>query len=130
MYHIAIIAGEASGDQLGADLLLQLQKLGLDFAADGIGGTRMCELGFTTFHPIEKLAVMGITEVAGSYLELRGIRKSLIEKYLEHPPDIFIGIDAPDFNLYIEKELKALVLKQCTMSVRLYGPGDVGGSII
>lgn len=108
---IAIVAGEASGDQLGADLMRSLrEKLGSP-AFFGIGGEKMIRLGFDSLYPSERLAVMGFTEVMGRYLSLVRMRKRLIKQLIAEKPDVFIGIDAPDFNLEVERQLKAAGIK-------------------
>lgn len=103
---IGIVAGEVSGDLLGAGLLRALrQNLG-DLDVEGIGGSEMIAQGCRSLFPLEKLAVMGFTEVLGRYREIRGIRTRLINHFLSNPPDVFIGVDAPDFNLGLEEPLR------------------------
>ena len=106
MLRIGIVAGEASGDYLGADLIRALKKEHGDLIVEGIGGTLMRSEGCQSLFPMEKLSVMGILEVLGSYTELLRIRKHLVNHFISKPPDIFIGIDAPDFNLGIERRLR------------------------
>ncbi|GGY25540.1 lipid-A-disaccharide synthase [Paludibacterium paludis] len=104
---VAMVAGEASGDLLGAHLMdaLLARDPGIRFA--GIGGPRMTARGFTTFVPQEKLAVRGLAEVVRHLPELIGIRRALRAQLIDEKPDVFIGIDAPDFNLGLEADLKA-----------------------
>jgi len=104
---IAFVAGEASGDLLGAHLLGALgeRRAGLTF--NGIGGPRMDARGFDTWYPIEKLSVRGYVEVLRHYREIMGIRRALLARLLEDRPRLFIGVDAPDFNLDLEYRLKA-----------------------
>ncbi len=106
MLRIGIVAGEASGDYLGAHLIKALKAHRSDIVIEGIGGIRMQAEGCRSIFPMEKLAVMGIVEVLGSYRELLGIRRHLLEHFINKPPDIFIGIDAPDFNLGLEQKLR------------------------
>ncbi|MBB6522316.1 lipid-A-disaccharide synthase [Pseudoteredinibacter isoporae] len=105
--HIAIVVGEMSGDILGADLMRALQQRYPEASFSGIGGERMLALGFESFFPQDRLAVMGFIEPLKRLPELLRIRKFLRQHYLANPPDVFIGIDSPDFNLPIEKTLKA-----------------------
>jgi lipid-A-disaccharide synthase len=103
---IAMVAGEASGDQLGAHLVgaLQARRPALRFG--GIGGPRMAALGFDVAVPMEKLAVRGYTEALRHYREIMRIRRTLGDRLLEDPPGLFIGVDASDFNLDLERRLK------------------------
>lgn len=103
---IAIVAGEASGDQLASHLIAALKARLPDATFCGIGGPKMTALGFDTWWPMEKLAVMGYVEVLKRYREIAGIRRQLKARLLQDPPDIFIGVDAPDFNLGLEADLK------------------------
>lgn len=103
---IAIVAGEASGDLLGSHLMEALKQEipGLRFA--GIGGPKMQAAGLELWFPMEKLAVRGYVEVLRHYREITGIRRELRARLLAAPPDLFIGVDAPDFNLDLELALK------------------------
>jgi lipid-A-disaccharide synthase len=103
---IGIVAGEASGDMLGAALIAALRQRLPDAAFVGIAGPRMVEQGCRALYPAEKLAVMGLVEVLGHFRELSRIRRDLISAFLADPPDLFVGIDAPDFNLGLEGALK------------------------
>ena len=107
MLRIGIVAGEASGDYLGAELIKALKEKHGELFVEGIGGKKMQSAGCISIFPMDKLAVMGIVEVLGSFLELLGIRRQLIEHFAGNPPDIFIGIDAPDFNLGLEHSLRS-----------------------
>ncbi len=100
------MAGEASGDLLGAHLIQALRKYLPDAEFVGIGGPRMESAGMKVLFPMEKLAVRGYVEVLRHYREIVGIRKKLKRLWLAEKPDIFIGIDAPDFNLSLEQALK------------------------
>lgn len=103
---IAIVAGEASGDVLGASLIQELKKIYPHATFEGVGGPRMIEQGFHSFYPMERLSVMGIIEPLKRIFELLSLRKWLIEHFLKLKPHVFIGIDSPDFNLNIEYALK------------------------
>lgn len=108
---IAVIAGEHSGDLLGAGMLRELRNRYPDAEFIGVGGPLMQAQGLTSLIPMEDLAVMGIAEVLGSLFKLLGHRRLLVNTFLERRPDVFIGIDAPDFNLPIAKRLKAAGIK-------------------
>ena len=106
-----LVAGEASGDLLGAGLIRALRERfpGATFA--GIGGAQMIAAGLDAWHPAEKLAVMGYVEVLRHLPELLSIRRDLVRRTLAFAPDAFIGIDAPDFNLGVERRLKQAGLR-------------------
>lgn len=104
---IGMVVGELSGDILGAGLIHALRSQGHDIFIEGIGGPRMLAVGFHSHVPIETLSVMGLTEVIKHYPRLRRCYATLRDHFLQHPPDLFVGIDAPDFNLNLECELKA-----------------------
>jgi lipid-A-disaccharide synthase len=104
---IAMVAGEASGDLLASLLIQSLKKRLPDARFFGIGGPKMQAVGFQALFPAEKLAVRGYAEVLKHYREIAGIRRKLLSAMLSDPPQAFIGVDAPDFNLHLEKCLKA-----------------------
>ncbi|MGB7501462.1 MAG: lipid-A-disaccharide synthase [Azonexus sp.] len=104
---IAVVAGEASGDLLASLLIGALKKKLPDAVFYGIGGPRMQAQGFDAWWPIDKLAVMGYIDALKNFREIYGIRRQLKMRLLDMRPDIFIGVDAPDFNLGLEIELKA-----------------------
>jgi len=103
---IAMVAGEASGDLLASHLIQALKTKLPNAVFYGVGGPKMLGQGFNAWHPLEKLAVRGYVEVLKHYREISGIRKDLKRRLLADPPDVFIGVDAPDFNLDLEKALK------------------------
>ncbi len=102
-----LIAGEISGDWLGADLIRALHILYPQATFEGIGGPQMITAGFHSHYPLETLSVMGLVEVIKHFPRLKQCRDSLRDYFLQHPPTVFIGIDAPDFNLGLETSLKA-----------------------
>jgi lipid-A-disaccharide synthase len=103
---IGIVAGEASGDLLGSHLMAALKEVRPELQFIGIGGPKMQSVGMEILFPMEKLAVRGYVEVLRHYFEILGIRRKLRAYFRANPPDIFIGIDAPDFNLGLELALK------------------------
>ncbi|MFO1390280.1 lipid-A-disaccharide synthase [Cellvibrio sp.] len=104
--HIGIVVGEASGDILGAALMTELRKLYPNAEFSGIGGPRMLALGFHSYFPQDRLAVMGLIEPLKRLPELLRIRKFLREHFIANPPSVFIGIDSPDFTISLERSLK------------------------
>ena len=108
---IFIVAGEASGDTLGAHLIQELQKLNPHIKFEGIAGAKMLAVGCHCFYPQERLAVFGAFEILHRLAELRRIHRSLYHYLKAHPPALFIGIDAPEFNLSLEKKLRRLGIK-------------------
>ena len=107
----ALVAGEASGDFLAALLLDGMRPRWPELGAFGIGGPQMAARGFDAWWPSDKLAVRGYVEVLRHYREIVGIRNQLKARLLDAQPDIFIGVDAPDFNLDLERDLKAAGIK-------------------
>ena len=103
---IALVAGEASGDTLGAGLIAALKQRFPNARFIGIGGPRMLAEGMQTRVPMERLSVMGLIEVLGRLRELLRIRRELVDYLKQEQPDVFIGIDAPDFTLGVEQRLR------------------------
>jgi lipid-A-disaccharide synthase len=103
---VGLIAGEASGDVLGAQLMQALKDRVPDVEFVGIGGPMMCSVGLNSFVPQEQLAVRGYVEVLRHLPRLLKIRRGISQFLLAERPDVFVGIDAPDFNLAVEKTLK------------------------
>ncbi len=106
MPKIAIVAGEASGDLLGCHLMRALKAQRSDLTFIGIAGPKMAAEGAKSLFPIEKLSVRGYIEVLTHLYGLLKLRKSLLTQLLAEKPDIFIGVDAPDFNFWLERQLK------------------------
>jgi len=107
MIRIAMVAGEASGDLLASHLIAALKARLPDAEFVGIGGPKMSAQGFEAWWPAELLSVMGFSDALKRYRELSGVRDALKKRLLAERPDVFIGIDAPDFNLGLEAVLKA-----------------------
>lgn len=105
---IALCAGEASGDLLGAHLMAAIRKQHPQVQFIGIGGPRMLAGGMNSLYPQEKLAVRGFTEVVKRLPEIMAIRSGLVRALSKIRPDVFVGIDAPDFNLGVAAKLKAI----------------------
>ena len=103
---IAMVAGEASSDLLASHLIKALQRHLPDAEFFGIGGPKMQAVGFKALWPAEKLAVHGYVDALKNYRELSGIRSSLLDLLKKDPPAAFIGVDAPDFSLWLEKRFK------------------------
>ena len=103
---IGIVVGEVSGDTLGVKLMRSFREQGIDAEFEGIGGPQMIAESFNSYYPMETLSVMGIVEVLKDLKKLFAVRDGLINQWTQHPVDIFIGIDAPDFNLRLSKSIK------------------------
>jgi lipid-A-disaccharide synthase len=103
---VALVAGETSGDLLAGLLLDGLKTRWPHLQSFGIGGARMAERGFQAWWPSDKLAVRGYIEVLRHYREIIGIRKQLKARLLKDRPDVFVGVDAPDFNLDLARDLR------------------------
>lgn len=103
---IGIVVGEVSGDTLGAKLIRSFREQGIDAEFEGIGGPQMLAEGFKSYYPMDVLSVMGIVEVLKDIKKLFAVRDGLVETWTKDPVDVFIGIDAPDFNLRLSKSLK------------------------
>ncbi|MDX9952215.1 MAG: lipid-A-disaccharide synthase [Methylophilaceae bacterium] len=103
---IGIVAGEASGDLLGSHLIRALKKRRPDLEFVGIAGPKMMAEGAKTLFPMERLSVRGFVEVIRHLPGLLKLRKELAQHFLQNPPDLFVGIDAPDFNFALERKLK------------------------
>ena len=106
MLRVGIVANEASGDLLGAGLIAALKQHAPDARFVGVAGPRMQAAGCKTLVPMERLSVMGLFEVLHHLRELLAIRRRLLDYFLSERPDVFIGVDAPDFNLWMEERLR------------------------
>lgn len=108
---IAICTGEPSGDLLAAGLIIALKHRYPDATFEGIAGEHMLKAGCISIYPVSDLSVMGIAEVLPKLPRILRMQRHLTQLFLSNPPDIYIGVDAPDFNLPIEKKLKAAGIK-------------------
>lgn len=108
---IGLVAGESSGDLLGAGLIRELRRRYPDAVFEGVAGPAMLAAGCEQWEPAESLAVMGLIEPLAHLPRLLRLRKFLFDRFTESPPDVFVGIDAPDFNLGLEKKLRAAGIK-------------------
>lgn len=115
---IGIVAGETSGDILASGMVAVIRKQYPDAIFEGIAGPRMQAAGCTTLFDMDELSVMGIVEVLPKIPRILHIRKTVLQYFTDNPPDIFIGVDAPDFNLSLEEKLK----KQGVMTVHYVCP--------
>ncbi|RKT46880.1 lipid-A-disaccharide synthase [Thiocapsa rosea] len=128
MLRIGIVANEASGDILGAALAREIRKRVPEVRFVGVAGPRMQEEGCETLFAMERLSVMGLMEVLGQLRELLGLRRELVRYFVENPPDVFIGVDAPDFNLGLERRLREAGIRTVHMvspTVWAWRPGRV-----
>jgi lipid-A-disaccharide synthase len=115
---IGMIAGESSGDQLGAALITALRGHWPDLEIEGIAGEQMQAAGCRALESIDELSIIGFVEVLRRYPQLRRLRERVIEHFLADPPDLFVGIDAPEFNLEVEERLRG----QGVMTVHYVSP--------
>ncbi|MFZ2209027.1 MAG: lipid-A-disaccharide synthase [Porticoccaceae bacterium] len=106
-----MVAGEVSGDRLGAGLIRALRRRYPDAQFEGIGGDAMAAEGFRSLYPLERLAVMGFVEPLKRLPELLRIRRGLVRHFRKRQPELFVGIDAPDFNLGLELALRRVGIR-------------------
>ncbi len=111
MAYFVILAGESSGDNIGSSIIHELRKRNPNHEFKGIAGPKMIEAGCEPWFGIKDLSVMGIVNVLKHVPRLLKIRKQVMKKILERPPDAFIGVDYPEFNLSIESKLKQRGIK-------------------
>jgi len=125
---IGLVAGEASGDVLGAGLIRALRERIPDAEFEGVAGPEMVAAGCEQWEPSESLAVMGLIEPLAHIPRLLRLRRKLVRRWRESPPDVFVGIDAPDFNLGLEKKLRKAGIKTThyvSPSIWAWRPGRV-----
>lgn len=103
---IGIVVGETSGDLLAADLCKELKRRQIPFRVSGIIGPELQQQGAQSIFPMERLSVMGLGEIVKQLPQLLRCRREITEYFISHRPDVFIGVDAPEFNLDLEKNLK------------------------
>lgn len=108
---IGLVAGEMSGDRLGASLMSAIRDKIPEIQFEGVGGPLMKAAGLVSLYPMEALSVMGLVEPLKHLPELLRIRRGLVRHFLARPPEVFIGIDAPDFNLGLELKLRRAGIK-------------------
>ena len=108
---IGLVAGESSGDLLGAGLVKAIRQQFPDAIFEGVAGPQMLAAGCDQWEPAESLAVFGLIEPLAHLPRLLRLRRSLVDRWTESPPDVFVGIDAPDFNLGLEKRLRSAGIK-------------------
>ena len=108
---IGLVAGESSGDLLGAGLVKAIRQQFPDAIFEGVAGPQMLAAGCDQWEPAESLAVFGLIEPLAHLPRLLRLRRNLVDRWTESPPDVFVGIDAPDFNLGLEKRLRSAGIK-------------------
>jgi lipid-A-disaccharide synthase len=106
LLRVGMVAGEASGDLLGAHLIAALKARRRSMVFAGIGGPRMMAEGFESHYPMEKLSVRGYAEALRNYVQIMSVRRRLARAMIEERPDLFIGVDSGDFNIGLERRLK------------------------
>ena len=103
---IGLVAGESSGDLLGAGMIKALSSSVTELQVEGVAGPNMIKQGCVALFPAEKLSIIGLVDAFAHYRELRAIRNQLRDHFISNRPDAFIGIDAPDFNLTLLEQLR------------------------
>ena len=103
---IGIVAGEPSGDNLGAGLIREFRRLHPDSSFVGIGGGAMRRERCQTLYDMTRIEAMGLEDLSGKLFDILKIRRALLDEFLHRPPDVFVGVDVPDFNLTLEEKLR------------------------
>jgi lipid-A-disaccharide synthase len=127
-FRVGLIAGEASGDLLGAGLVREIRRRYPEALFEGIAGPAMLAEGVRSWLPMERLSVMGLAEVVRHLPELLAVRREVIARFLASRPDVVVGIDSPDFNLGVEAKLRAAgipTVQYVSPSVWAWRPGRI-----
>ena len=125
---LGVLAGEASGDILGASVAGELRRRHAHLELQGIGGSKLAEQGLASIHPMDRLSVFGIVDPLKRLPELLKVRRQAFQQQAQWRPDCFLGIDSPDFNLTLEAQLRARGLTTAHLvspSVWAWRPGRV-----
>lgn len=122
---LCMVAAERSGDMLAALLLQGMRKSWPQLQAFGIGGPQMDAVGFVSRWSCDELSVRGLVEALWRYRHITGIRQTLIQDVLASPPDLYIGVDASDFNLPVERLLRQKVCPRFNWCAHPFGHGDL-----
>ena len=117
---IGIVVGEKSGDELGAGLILELKKTFPQMKFEGILGPKLIKLGGDKWASSEELSLLGIFEPLKALPRLLLLRRKITKRWIDNPPDVFIGVDAPEFNIDLEIQLKKNRYKNITLCFTLY----------
>ena len=127
--HLGILTGEASGDILGAAVVRELKLREPTLCLSGMGGPLLTELGLNSLYPMDRLSVFGLVEPLKRLPELLRIRREVLRQQITTPPDLFLGVDSPDFNLGLELRLRAKGVKTAHLVALRCGLGALAASI-